>query len=134
MERRSVCRKIGSYVFRRLFGASSQQHEYLKRLHYEYQEVTLGIRPKDFCFAEDASGRKENMSGPVPVSVFGAELLGASQLVYFMLGGTKCVADLPAERMISGGDTVALCLNIDRIQLFDVHSERNLFCEAAEAF
>lgn len=114
------------------FSMNAKQCEVLKRLHYEYQEVTLGIRPKDFCFAEDASGRKENMSCPVPVSVLGAELLGASQLVYFMLGGTKCVADLPAERMLSVGDTIVLCMNIDRVQLFDVHSERNLFCKVAE--
>lgn len=114
------------------FSMNAGQCEVLKRLHYEYQEVTLGIRPKDFCFAEDVSGTKGNMSSPVRLPVIGTELLGASQLVYFALGGAKCVADLPAEHVVSRGDTIELCMDMDRIQLFDIHSERNLFCEAAE--
>ena len=106
---------------------NDNQTAILKRLHYEGQEVTLGIRPGDFILKKNAGGQKENASQAFSVKVLSCELLGSDRLVYFMWEGVKCVADISADDEVARGDVIEICMKLDKIHLFNKNTEASIF-------
>lgn len=110
---------------------NDMQMERIKCFRYEGQTVLLGIRPNDFCLKKDAQKLKVGISDAIRVKADGVELLGSSQLVYFNLAGETCMAELPAAPLIQRGDEIELCMNMDKVQLFDLNTEENILRKEA---
>ena len=78
-------------------------------------------------YTEDKTSEPHaDMSRPFSVDVVSTELLGASQLIYFLLDGVKCVADVAAEAIPEKGKKINLCINMEKIHLFDVDTEETI--------
>lgn len=104
-----------------------QQKKYIKKAGVNGEIVTLGIRPRDWCLEADLPVERSNFSNPITVKVDAIELLGANQLVYFQLAGEKCIADVPASHDIGKEKYIRISMNIEKIQLFDLHTEESIW-------
>lgn len=100
--------------------------EELKKSGYAGKNVIMGIRPNDIYTEDKTSEPHADMSRPFSVDVVSTELLGASQLIYFLLDGVKCVADVAAEAIPEKGEKINLCINMEKIHLFDVDTEETI--------
>ena len=100
--------------------------EELKKSGYAGKNVIMGIRPNDIYTEDKTSEPHADMSRPFSVDVVSTELLGASQLIYFLLDGLKCVADVAAEAIPEKGKKINLCINMEKIHLFDVDTEETI--------
>ena len=98
----------------------------LKKSGYAGKNVIMGIRPNDIYTEDKTSEPHADMSRPFSVDVVSTELLGASQLIYFLLDGVKCVADVAAEAITEKWKKINLCINMEKIHLFDVATEETI--------
>jgi multiple sugar transport system ATP-binding protein len=76
--------------------------------------VEFGIRPEDISLEAYASDDAE-----LAVKVVVVEPLGAETLVTFQCGAGELVARLPPATKLTPGEQVTLCLNMDKMHLFD---------------
>lgn len=78
--------------------------------------VLLGIRPEDIYFADRFDG---NATCSVETVVDLVELLGSDYCMHIDLLGNDVIVKRGIREVVSGGDTVRICLDIDKIKLFD---------------
>jgi multiple sugar transport system ATP-binding protein len=84
---------------------------------YNGRSIILGIRPEDIndCnFAQDMSN-----STVINANVKVVEKLGSENLVYFDKFGITVTAKVVPQSRIRSGETARLCMNMEKIHLFD---------------
>lgn len=86
---------------------------------YAGKQVYLGIRPEDFH--ED--GKAGNM---VSMEVHVREMLGAEVLLHGRVGGEEVCARMKPGCQGFAGERKELCIDINRIKLFDMETEENI--------
>ena len=86
--------------------------------NYSGQEVIFGIRPEDIYLGQS------NQGWPAIVSF--REILGAESYVYFDIAGALWCAKVRAEDSPQPGDKINVCLNTNKVHLFDAVSERRI--------
>jgi len=86
--------------------------------------IKVGIRPEDIYLVGDSNNR--NPSKPITVDVKMVELLGQELIVYSELEGQKLVLKIPSYNDIKEGDKIKICLNLDKLHLFDPSSTKRL--------
>lgn len=86
---------------------------------YAGKQVYLGIRPEDFH--ED--GKTGYM---VPMEIHVREMLGAEVLLHGRVGGEEVCARMKPGCQGFAGERKELCIDINRIKLFDMETEENI--------
>ncbi|WP_026957976.1 ABC transporter ATP-binding protein [Aliagarivorans taiwanensis] len=81
--------------------------------------VSLGIRPGDVYIDEQ--------SGPFDAELLSYELLGASALCCFSLQGQQINAEIDAAIPVKVGQRCRLAFDLEKIHLFDTHTEKAVF-------
>ena len=86
---------------------------------YEGKTVVMGIRP------EDISNEAENLAKWPNVNsiVTNNELLGAESMVYFTVAGANMSARVAASTNAKYNDSITLCINPDKVHVFDKETE-----------
>lgn len=79
-------------------------------------QAVIGIRPEDIHLYDRFEGNK---SGPVRVTASFVELLGSEYCVYIDLPDGKLIMKTSLDRMISMGDQIEICFNMDKLRIFD---------------
>lgn len=80
------------------------------------KEALVGIRPEDVHLYDAFTGNK---SEPVTVTASFVELLGSEYCVYIDLPNGKLIMKTGPDRVIRTGDAVQICLNLDKLRIFD---------------
>ena len=96
-------------------GSVPVQDEALK--DYVGKKVILGVRPEHFQIEEEMI--KNAGSAVIRAKIDIVEMMGADTYLYFMLNGKKTIARIPAQYIVSNGDTVSLAFNKNQIHVFD---------------
>jgi multiple sugar transport system ATP-binding protein len=78
----------------------------------------LGVRP------EDLSEERRDESPQVQMKVEVLEVLGSDQYLYGKVGSADMIARVDPQYKVAVGDTVPLAVNMRRLHLFDVESEK----------
>lgn len=78
--------------------------------------VLVGIRPEDIYFENRFDG---NVTQSVEVVVDLVELLGSDYCMHINLFGNDVIVKRGIREVVANGDTVRVCLDIDKIKLFD---------------
>lgn len=91
---------------------------------YEGKDVILGIRPEHLH-------REGIVSETFPQAVFDMnadvyELLGNEFIISGSFQNQAMVADIPTSEEINGQKVLQLCMDLSKIHLFDVETEKNL--------
>lgn len=117
-----------------------RQADFLKKNGYWGAIVILGIRSEDLYLMseidrmqEEEKGKKAYSEGFI-IEVDSVELLGAEKLVYFYLEGGKCVMRVASKYDFNRGDKIEICMDLDKIQLFDQETEENIWRKEAEEY
>jgi multiple sugar transport system ATP-binding protein len=82
------------------------------------EKGVLGVRPEDLTEVPHEGFPKIEMKVEV------VEVLGSDQFLYGKVGGDDVIARLDPQFKVSVGDAVPLHMNMRRLHLFDVGSER----------
>jgi multiple sugar transport system ATP-binding protein len=82
---------------------------------------TLGIRPEHFVPNVSANG------AAIDLKVEVLEVLGSDQYLYGKVGSEDLIARVDPELKVSIGDRVRLGVNMQRLHLFDVETEKGVF-------
>lgn len=88
------------------------------------QRVKVGIRPDTIKTGDALASIPEawQFQGTVVVS----EIVGGQSLLEFEMGGNQMIAELQGRILLSPGDALTLGLDLDRMLLFDSHTQRAL--------
>ena len=86
---------------------------------YAGKTVVMGIRPEDISNDADALAKWPNISSIVTNN----ELLGAESMVYFTVAGANMSARVPASTNAKYNDPITLCINPDKVHVFDKETE-----------
>ena len=89
------------------------------------QEILYGIRPEDIVDLE-TSVLVKNQSNKIKLEVNIAELLGHEYYVHLNLGQADLIAKVNADKKLNAKDMIEVIFNLDKGQLFDVRSEKNI--------
>ena len=92
------------------------------------KKMTLGIRPEDLYDADSPETyqyvqRRELLEAEVT----GRELLGAEVYLYFKIGTEQGIARVEATNTKQKGDKLNLIVDMDKIHLFRIDTEENIF-------
>ncbi len=102
-------------------------NEYLEKLNpYQGQSILLGIRPEHFNLND-----RENSHFPVIVDV--VEALGNETYLSVYLKDNfelKLKVRIPPEFFVKIGDLINLSVQIDKIHLFDLYTEKRIYSHA----
>jgi multiple sugar transport system ATP-binding protein len=82
------------------------------------EKGVLGLRPEDLTDVPHEHSHQVEMSTEV------VEVLGSDQYLYGKVGSDEVIARLDPQFKVAVGDTVPLHVNMRRIHLFDVGTER----------
>lgn len=85
---------------------------------YVGQEVVIGIRPENFSLA----ATEDNVHIEALVDL--AELLGAETNIYLEAGSAKLIARLPSNLKVAEGENIRLQINLGKIHVFDIKTEK----------
>ncbi|MBQ8519420.1 MAG: sn-glycerol-3-phosphate ABC transporter ATP-binding protein UgpC [Agathobacter sp.] len=86
---------------------------------YAGKTVVMGIRPEDISNDADELAKWPNVSSIVTNN----ELLGAESMVYFTVAGANMSARVPASTNAKYNDPITLCINPDKVHVFDKETE-----------
>jgi multiple sugar transport system ATP-binding protein len=86
--------------------------------------VTIGIRPEDIHPIDLAPGHVK--SHPFTARVDVTEMLGNEALLYLVVAGHDLVARVDPRTRARAGQDIELVLDLDRVHIFDVSTERAL--------
>ncbi len=81
-------------------------------------KMKFGIRPEDVHEA-GANSDAVHLSKALTLNVFSAEFLGKEYFVHADIGKARLIAKVNAKREISSHENIDLCLDLDRMHLFD---------------
>ena len=84
------------------------------------EKGVLGIRPEDLTEVPHEGFPQ------IDIKVEVVEVLGSDQYLYGKVGGDDIIARLDPQFQVSVGDRVRLNVNMRRLHLFDVNTERAL--------
>lgn len=92
------------------------------------KKVILGIRPEDIWEYEDAvrGGFGENSVG-IEVTVTAREMLGAEAILYFEMQNKTHAVRLKPENNTKSGESLFLYFDPDKIHVFDMETQENIF-------
>ena len=91
---------------------------------YAGKEVTLGVRPQDiydYSFSQDMAEIDGNV---INTTVDIVEPLGSEQTLYLVTGPHTLVAQLDMRTQANVGDTLKVVVNISKIHIFDIETEK----------
>jgi multiple sugar transport system ATP-binding protein len=93
----------------------------LERLSNGYldKDIVFGIRPEDVT-----NERKEGCSAPVTLTVDITEPMGSESLVYLKTATANLVARIPGEHLFHSAEQLTVQLDLEKISLFDVETEK----------
>jgi multiple sugar transport system ATP-binding protein len=93
----------------------------LERLSNGYldKDIVFGIRPEDVT-----NERKKGCSAPVTLTVDITEPMGSESLVYLKTATANLVARIPGEHLFHSGEQLTVQLDLEKISLFDVETEK----------
>jgi multiple sugar transport system ATP-binding protein len=86
---------------------------------YVDKEVVFGVRPEHLT--DDV---RNHPTSPLTSTVEIAEPMGAESLVYLKAGNGNFIARIPGETLYHIGQEVTVHINLEKVSLFDVDTER----------
>ena len=90
-------------------------------------DVVFGIRPEDVYLEDDPS--KENPSAPITLKCDMSELLGHERIVYTDLNDKeRIIIKVNAQWHIKSGDDNKYVFNLERLNICDPVTTRNILC------
>ena len=100
----------------------------------KYQEIVrtkshvlkMGVRPEDVIRPEDAT-KKVNLSNKFKTKVELSELLGREYYVHFVLDKFRLISKVSDIDLISIGDEIELCFNLNNLHIFDIDTTNLIF-------
>jgi len=100
----------------------------------KYQEIVrtkshvlkMGVRPEDVIRPEDAT-KKVNLSNKFKTKVELSELLGREYYVHFVLDKFRLISKVSDNDLISIGDEIELCFNLNNLHIFDIDTTNLIF-------
>lgn len=87
------------------------------------QAVTLGIRPEEIFDVNIPSNVTPSPENTVKALIDVMEPLGHEYVSYLKIGNTSVVATIDKETKIRAGTEANVCINLERIHIFDATSE-----------
>lgn len=87
-------------------------------------EVLFGIRPEDVYF--EGSNFEGALTNSVEAQVELVELLGSDYCMHVNLFGNDVIVKKPIREVVSNGDTVHLCFDVNKVKLFDPISGKTI--------
>jgi len=104
--------QIGDHVW------SIQSAAVARQVPVDGEQVTVGIRPEHFSFA-NLTGDSAASDDTVSVVIDDIQHLGSDTLAFFRLAGQDCIARLDVRRTITRGETCVLRADLERVHVFD---------------
>lgn len=101
----------------------AQLQEKIQSLSFD---VYLGVRPEDIV-SEKAASLLKRKSDPFSMYLDQVELLGNEYYVYSKIDGKKIIAKISANEEVEAKKEQSFHINLDRIHLFDIESEKRYF-------
>ena len=92
------------------------------------KKVILGIRPEDiYMYDEAVEGGFEQTSIGIEETIVTREMLGAEVILYFEENKQTHAVRLKPDNQTKQGETISLYFDPQKIHVFDLETERNLF-------
>ncbi len=91
-------------------------------LEYMGKEVLMGIRPESLFDDDISLDRFKNTTMDAHVEVI--EMMGNETYLYILIEGKNFIARVSAESTARGGDDIKICLDPNKIHVFDAATER----------
>ncbi|WP_025724471.1 ABC transporter ATP-binding protein [Acholeplasma granularum] len=91
-------------------------------VNFKNKEVVIGIRPEHVMIEAD-NGKNKG----VPSVVTNYELLGASALVHFTIGGQKVISKVDERVVFKKGDKIVFNFSLDNTYFFDNETENRIY-------
>ena len=88
------------------------------------RDVMLGIRPENLSDEEDVIAKAED--GVVDAYVDVTEQMGNETYLYLTCLGAPIIARVPPTTKARPGDTIKVAINVNKIHLFDVETEKTI--------
>ena len=92
-------------------------------LAYEGKKVVLGVRAENYALA----GTDSEKSVSHKYLVDEVELLGADELIYFIVNGKQMIARIKASKKIQPGNHVGLSFDPEDAHFFDAQTENRIY-------
>ena len=89
---------------------------------YDGKTIVLGIRPEHFGDGRGLEGQQCTLKCKIAVR----EMLGSEAYLYGDIYGKQCTAKVAPEVDLVNGMVATYSVDMDKIQLFDKETERNL--------
>lgn len=92
--------------------------------NYLDNPIVLGVRSEDLHDSQTRQDIEKDTTTEVTVDV--AEPMGNETILYLSAGKQSLVGRISSDSKIKAGQTITICLDMNKVHLFDPESERNL--------
>ena len=95
---------------------------YEKLMSYGGKQVIVGIRPE--AIHDEEMHLERNPDSIITANVEVTEMMGAETYLFLDVAESKITARVAPTTLAKPGDTIKVCLEMDKIHLFDIDTEQ----------